>query len=342
MDDHVAYGGFGHASDRRHLLLPALHAVQSAIGWVSHGAINYIAERLPVSPAEAFGVADFYDLIATSQRPARVAWVCDDIACKARGVDATLDSLAARLGPAGEAHGDVMWRRSPCLGQCEKGSAAFVQIAGGTDVSLAPASTETIIEILRAEVPRSVVEPTEPTLGTALLSRRSGSIHDHIVGEGFVGLRTALRIGSQAVIDEIEASGLRGRGGASFPAALKWRAVAESGEPRYVVCNADESEPGTFKDRVLMEADPFGLIEALTIAAFAVGATQRIHLHPWRVSDRPSAPRRSHRRDPSCRLPRRGHSWVRVLLRHRAAKRRWCVHLRGGDGPLQLDRGVPG
>ncbi|HSJ71168.1 MAG TPA: NAD(P)H-dependent oxidoreductase subunit E, partial [Acidimicrobiia bacterium] len=89
-DDHVAYGGFSHASDRRHLLLPALHAVQSAIGWVSHGAINYIAERLPVSPAEAFGVADFYDLIATSHRPPRVAWVCDDVACQARGVESTL------------------------------------------------------------------------------------------------------------------------------------------------------------------------------------------------------------------------------------------------------------
>jgi NADH-quinone oxidoreductase subunit F len=273
-DDHVAYGGFSHVSDRRNLLLPALHAVQSAIGWVSHGAINYIAERLPVSPAEAFGVADFYDLIATSHRPARVAWVCDDIACRARGVDSTLDSLTTQLGSAGEVHDDVMWMRSPCLGQCEKGSAAFVQVAGGSDVAVAPASAEDIIGVLRAEVPRSAVKPTDSIPGAALLSRRSGSIHEHIVGEGFIGLRTALRMGSQAVIDEMEASGLRGRGGASFPAAIKWRAVAAADGPRYVVCNADESEPGTFKDRVLMEADPYGLIEALTIAAYAVGANR--------------------------------------------------------------------
>ena len=72
--------------------------MQSAIGWVSHGAINYLAERIPVAPAEAFGVADFYDLIATEPRPPRVAWVCDDIACRARGVDADLRVLEDLAG----------------------------------------------------------------------------------------------------------------------------------------------------------------------------------------------------------------------------------------------------
>ena len=103
LDDHLGHGGYRYAADRRHLLLPALHAVQSAIGWVSHGALNYIAERIPVSPAEAFGVADFYELISTEQRPPRVAWVCDDIACRAQGVDAEMRILEDRLGPSGEA-----------------------------------------------------------------------------------------------------------------------------------------------------------------------------------------------------------------------------------------------
>lgn len=274
LDDHLAQGGFRRAADRRHLLLPALHALQSAIGWVSHGAINYLAERIPVSPAEAYGVADFYDLIATDHRPPRVASVCDDIACRARGVEADLRMLEDALGPAGEIHDDVMWMRSPCLGQCEKGSAAFVQVAGGRNVTVAPAPAETVIEILRSEAPRSSAAEPPPVVGTTLLARRSGSLREHLVGEGYVAMRTALRMGPDAVLDEIEASGLRGRGGASFPAAVKWRAVRAAPGPRYVVCNADESEPGTFKDRVLMEAHPYGLIEAMTITGYAVGATR--------------------------------------------------------------------
>jgi NADH-quinone oxidoreductase subunit F len=79
-------------------------------------------------------------------------------------------------------------------------------------------------------------------------------------------------MGGDAVISEIEASRLRGRGGAAFPAGVKWRAVAEADGDRYVICNADESEPGTFKDRVLLEGNPFAVVEAMTIAGFAVGA----------------------------------------------------------------------
>ena len=274
LDDHLAHGGYRYATDRRNLLLPALHAVQSAIGWVSHGALNYIAERIPVSPAEAFGVAEFYELIATEPRPARVAYVCDDIACRTQGVEADLRILEDRLGPPGAAVGDVMWMRSPCLGQCDKGSAAFVQVAGGHDVVVAPAPAEAVIEILRTESPRSSVPEQPPVPGTSLLSRQATSLRDHLVGEGYVALRTALRMGADAVLDEIEASGLRGRGGASFPASVKWRAVAAEPAPRFVVCNADESEPGTFKDRVLMETDPYGLVEAITIAGFAVNAAR--------------------------------------------------------------------
>jgi NADH-quinone oxidoreductase subunit F len=81
-------------------------------------------------------------------------------------------------------------------------------------------------------------------------------------------------MGAEAVIGEVVTSGVRGRGGAAFPAGVKWEAVADADGPKYVVCNADESEPGTFKDRVLLELDPARLVEALTIAGFAVGATR--------------------------------------------------------------------
>lgn len=272
-DDHVAYGGFHYANERRHLLLPALHEVQSAIGWVSHGALNYIAQRLPVPPAEAYGVATFYDLIATEQRPPRVAYLCDDIACKARGVDATLAELTERFGKPGDRIGNGMWRRSPCLGQCEKGSAAFVQVAGGDDVVIAPVTAGQVIDVLAVDEPRSQVAPTEVTQAMTLLATTARSLEAFRAAGGYEALTHALSIGRQAVLAEVEASRLRGRGGAAFPAGIKWNAVAAQDGPKYVICNADESEPGTFKDRVLMEGNPFGLIEALTIAAYAVGAS---------------------------------------------------------------------
>ncbi|MDJ0792060.1 MAG: NADH-ubiquinone oxidoreductase-F iron-sulfur binding region domain-containing protein [Acidimicrobiia bacterium] len=272
--DHVAYGGLAAAADRRHLLLPVLNAVQGEIGWVSHGAINEIGRRLPVSPAEAYGVAQFYDLIATEPRPPRVANVCDDIACKAAGVDPMITELRDQLGRPGEFGSAAAWVRSPCLGQCEKGSAAYIQIAGGEDITIAPATPAQIIDALSTQDPSGSVEPTPARSDTRLLATTTLTLDHHESQGGLAALRRALGGRPSDVVDEIEASGLRGRGGAAFPAGIKWRAVSEENGPKYVVCNADESEPGTFKDRVLMEADPFSLLEALTIAGYAVGASR--------------------------------------------------------------------
>ena len=236
--------------------------------------MNYIAQRVPVSPAEAFGVATFYDLIATEERPPRVAHLCDDIACRAAGVDAVLDDLTNRFGGSGETVGEGMWRRSPCLGQCDKGSAAYVQVAGGDDVVIAPVTVEQVIEVLSVDTPTSRITPTTTSSGTALLARSAASLEAFLDAGGYRALSHAFTIGADQVLEEVTASGLRGRGGAAFPAGIKWNAVAAESGQKYVICNADESEPGTFKDRVLMEADPFGLIEALTIAGYAVGANR--------------------------------------------------------------------
>ena len=100
------------------------------------------------------------------------------------------------------------------------------------------------------------------------------SLDDYRAHDGYAALARALEIGPEAVIDEVTASKLMGRGGAAFPTGRKWAAVASRpARPHYLVCNADESEPGTFKDRVLLEGDPFATVEAMTIAAFATGAS---------------------------------------------------------------------
>ena len=223
---------------------------------MSHGALNYISERIPVSPAEAYGVATFYDLIATDQSPQRVARVCDDIVCTAAG-DATqlISDLEAEIGPENTPNGDGMWVRSPCLGHCEKGSAAFIQMAGETALTIAPVSADTIAAML--DGPPDTTDPAP------------------VFTPSFDALAKARSMGSAAVRDEVTSSGIRGRGGAAFPAGIKWDGVADApGDTKYVVCNADESEPGTFKDRWLIETNPFVLLEGIAIAAFAVGAAK--------------------------------------------------------------------
>lgn len=101
------------------------------------------------------------------------------------------------------------------------------------------------------------------------------SIDDYRAHDGFNGLENALKLESQAIIDEVKASGLRGRGGAAFPTGIKWQTVLDApAEQKYIVCNADEGDSGTFADRLVMECDPYMLIEGMTIAGLAVGATQ--------------------------------------------------------------------
>ena len=274
------------AREERRLLLPALHAVQDAIGWISAGALGYVCERLRVPPAEAYGVAESYALLSTRERPPRVAHLCDDIVCRNAGADA----LAEEVGRALEGDEGATWEPSPCLGVCERAPAALLQIAGGEDSVLAPAETPAVLAGLRgeamdgadasdgADAAASAPQTAEPRAdGLRLLSRAGlvdpGSLDDYRASGGYEALRVALGRGPQWVIDELIASKLLGRGGAAFPAGRKWADVASAeARPRYVVCNADESEPGTFKDRVLMEHDPFALIEAMTIAGVTTGA----------------------------------------------------------------------
>ncbi|HZV03067.1 MAG TPA: NAD(P)H-dependent oxidoreductase subunit E [Planctomycetota bacterium] len=275
----------GHeARSHRDLLLPALRAAQDRFGWIPPGAFNYICERLLVPPAEAYGVATFYHLLSVTPKAPAVAHVCDDVACRVQGGEALCAELERRLGPEGRKDASVTWRRSPCLGLCERAPAALVLAAGErpAEVELAPASA--------AEIERRLAKPHEPRLATPItrsvpqagapslrLLARAGRVAPDSLAAwrasgGGKALAKALEIGPAAVVREVTASGLMGRGGAAFPTGRKWEAVSKAPElPHFAVCNADESEPGTFKDRVLMEEDPFGVLEGLAIAAFATG-----------------------------------------------------------------------
>ena len=279
----------------RHLLLPVLHSIQSRIGWISAGALNYACQRLEVPPADAFGVADFYGLFSLTPRPPKVVHVCDDISCRTRGAAALCEGLERTHGPARSpgVDGRATWLRSPCLGLCERAPAALVSAAGENpwEKVLAPARAETVQGILQGtsamdagppdvfDASVSVPQACQPLYMELRLLRRIGkvdpeSLDDYQSQSGYQALERALAMGPEAVVREVTQSKLLGRGGAAFPASQKWSALCASRSAQrlqYLVCNADESEPGTFKDRVLMEGDPFAIVEAMTIAGFATG-----------------------------------------------------------------------
>jgi len=290
-DDHTSEGGHA-ARDRRHLLLPAFHAVTSRVGWVSEGAFNYICERLTVPPAEAYGVITFYALLSTDPRPARVVHVCDDIACRAAGAEAICAQLEKTAGPAYHAphgnHHEVQgsgWMRSPCLGLCDQAPAALMTAAGETPVErlFGGVDATSLAKVLRGDLaPTTLPRLKAPQAGDpslAILRRVDvidpASLDQYRAHGGYEALRRAFELGPEGVIREVTEAKLLGRGGAAFPTGRKWDAVARQPvRPHYLVCNADESEPGTFKDRVVMEGDPFSVIEAMTIAGIATGCAR--------------------------------------------------------------------
>ena len=289
----------------RHRLLPVLDALRKHIGWISPGAANYVASRLGVPPAEIHGVASFYGMFSLVPRPRIVAHICDDIACLTHGSGKLCDELEAVLGPAGHPcqEGRAIWFRSQCLGLCERAPAALIAVAGNKsgEQVLAPASPQTVRSSIAGaikgslpaepdvlNIPQSVPQAVRKEDSSSLrLLRRIGhggacSVEAYQQLGGYLGLRRALELGEAGALRELAASRLLGRGGAAFPTVKKWEALfldrstleKDLSRRHYIICNADESEPGTFKDRILMEGDPFAVIEGITIGGYVTGARQ--------------------------------------------------------------------
>ena len=267
--DHprLVRGGTRRRKQIRHLLLPALHALQREAGWISPGGLNFVGRTLGVPPAEAYGVATFYEMFRTDA-PAHelsVRHVCVDPICALAGAA----PLAEHLRSQGHAV-----HEGPCLGQCERAPAVFIQ--GRREPDRVPADDGGPDSLL---VSVTASTPGAPSLLRHLVGRHWGpdeftSMEAYQDRGGGAALDAALRLGPDEVISQVSAAGLSGRGGAAFPTGIKWRAVADGDGPKHVVANIDESEPGTFKDRLLCELDPLAIVESITVAGLVVGAEQ--------------------------------------------------------------------
>ncbi len=261
------------APQGRTALLPALHLAQSLYGYLPEAVVGEIGRALGVPLADVHGVIEFYGMFYPQPVGRKILRVCTDTACALAGGEAVLEALCQHLdvSPGGtSADGDFTVERAPCLGLCEHAPALLVDQS-----AVGPAAPGQVAEICRApgNRPRSHVYGDVRLLTANCGKGRATSLAEYEASGGYNGLKKALSFSPEAVIAAVKDSGLVGRGGAAFPTGIKWEGAAKaSGETRFVVCNADESEPGTFKDRVLLEDDPQRILEGLIIAAYAIGA----------------------------------------------------------------------
>lgn len=264
-----------YAPEGRSALLPALHAAQEIYGYLPEPVAAEVARTLSVPLADVYGVIDFYALFFREPVGKTVIHVCDDPACALAGADGILKSMSQRADQSQDekaATKSVTVERAPCLGLCEHAPALLVQ---GTAVGEANEATYDELVGARTKHIRSILGGTIHKLTQNCGRGHPASLEEYKASGGYSALQRALANPAQNVIDEVKASGLVGRGGAAFPTGAKWEGARNAmGQPKFVVCNADEAEPGTFKDRVMMEDDPHKVLEGLIIAGYAIGAAK--------------------------------------------------------------------
>ncbi|QHE86115.1 NADH-ubiquinone oxidoreductase-F iron-sulfur binding region domain-containing protein [Hydrogenophaga sp. BPS33] len=251
----------GHESRQRDLLIEHLHKIQDGFGHLSAAHLAALAQEMRLAQTEVYEVASFYhhfDIVkeGESAPPALTVRVCDGLSCKMAGAQDLLARLPGLLGEG------VRVIATPCIGRCEQAPAVAV---GQNPVP--HANCETVVAKVADNATRHLPE---------------GYIDfGAYLAKGGYALLKACDSGArdvESVIKTLEDSGLRGLGGAGFPAGRKWRIVRVEAAPRLMAVNIDEGEPGTFKDRVLLERDPHRFLEGMLIAAWAVGIA-RIYIY---------------------------------------------------------------
>ena len=251
----------GTAPRRPDLLIEHLHKIQDHLGHLPASHLAALAQELRLAQAEVYEVATFYhhfDVVKEGQiAPAPLTVrVCDGLSCEMAGAKDLLARLPALLGR------DVRVIAAPCIGRCDQAPAAVV---GQNPVPKATVETVSAAVTARAvkHVPGDYIDLAE--------YRAHGGYE--LLAQCLSGGRDV-----EAVIAELEHSGLRGLGGAGFPAGRKWRIVRAEAAPRLMAINIDEGEPGTFKDRVYLERDPHRFLEGMLIASWAVGI-EKIYIY---------------------------------------------------------------
>jgi len=264
-------------------MLPLLWLVQENQGCVSPEAEAWVGRQLGVSIAQVREAVSFYHMFHTRPAGRRELRVCTSLPCRLRGADELLEGIKQRLqiGP-GETTpgGEVTLTEVECLCACEMAPMAQLD-----ERFVGPLESEAVASITQDALsepgsPESTPEPDPfissdgPVLSTRFQDPDGTWFEAYVANGGYVAAKKALTSMTPAqVIDEVSRAKLRGLGGAGFPTGKKWSFIPkETTKPKYLVVNADEGEPGTFKDRYIMERDPHALLEGMIISAYAIGS----------------------------------------------------------------------
>ena len=270
----------------RHRMLDILRDVQDRLRCISRETMKTVAEQTSLSEIAVEGVATFYAFLSSEPKGRITIRLCDDIVDRFAGLAGVTEEFETAFGvKVGETSedGEVSLEYTPCIGMCDQAPAAMINDVMVT--SLTPQKAREIAAALKdGATPGELISQRFKELTP--YERAHRMVENNVRHAGAVllgkapadaGLDKALDLRPSQIIDEVEASGLRGCGGAGFTTGRKWRMAAEAeADHRVVICNADEGEPGTFKDRVLLTERPHLLIEGMTIAARAIGAHEGI------------------------------------------------------------------
>jgi len=250
-------------------ILEIFTTLQGSYGKLPQSVVADVGRAINISPANAYGVASFYSMLNLKEQAENVIRVCDGPVCWMCGAsDARQDAEQAFSGQPG-------WKikRTSCLGLCDRPPAMLVN--GQQAGPIIPGSAVELTQGWSGQLK----DYSQPRKGeTRVMMANAGYIDpeslDSALEHGaYQVLQATLKRSPEAILSEVEASGLSGRGGAGFPVGRKWRFVAQAKRtPKYIVCNADESEPLIFKDRVLIDTNPHQILEGMAIAGFACGA----------------------------------------------------------------------
>jgi len=264
-------------------MLPLLWLVQQNQGYISPDAEVWVGQMLGVAKSHVREAVSFYNMFHTKPVGRRELRVCTSLPCLLRGSGDVLDKIkeTLKISPGETTPGqEVTLTEVECLCACEMSPMGQLDEAfiGPLDGKTIDTVLKTALENPQDSVPLPEPEPYISTDGPVLSNRFKDPegtwLQDYVADDGYVAAKKVLTtMTPKQVIDEVSAANLRGLGGAGFPAGRKWSFVPkETDKPKFLVVNADEGEPGTFKDRYIMERDPHALLEGMIIAAYAIGS----------------------------------------------------------------------
>ncbi|HEX9332246.1 MAG TPA: NAD(P)H-dependent oxidoreductase subunit E, partial [Anaerolineales bacterium] len=254
----------------REAALELLKDIQTRHAGLSPATITDAARSLKLPPHHLYGLATFYSMLSLQERR-KILRVCDGPVCWLKRANETRQAIE-KIASTDK---NITVERTSCLGLCDRAPAVLVE-----DEQAGPIDANDALKLCEGwrgtPTDYSKERKGELRVMTALIGKiNPDSIDDALEHSGYDGLKKAIQTKPTTVLDIVESSGLQGRGGAGFPVGRKWRFVAnEKRMPRYIVCNADESEPLIFKDRVLIDTNPHQLLEGMIISGFACGASE--------------------------------------------------------------------